>query len=85
MFYRGRWYEGLYMRAGASEDDLRQLEAFEKEVAHLVAWREGEAAALFAIPVATGTDDSEITSLDKITMAEWLTARDSVAPLALVR
>jgi hypothetical protein len=29
----------------------------------------------FAIPVATGTDDAEITSLDKITMSDWLDQR----------
>src|SRR6185295_17074342 len=32
VFYRGRWYEGLYLRAGASEEDLSQLAAFEKEI-----------------------------------------------------
>ena len=28
VFYRGRWYEGLYLRAGQSDEDARQLQAF---------------------------------------------------------
>jgi protoporphyrinogen oxidase len=80
VFYRGRWYEGLYMRAGATKVDLKQLEAFEKEIAHLVGWRDGRGRRAFAIPVATGTDDVEITSLDKITMAEWLDRKGFTSP-----
>jgi protoporphyrinogen oxidase len=75
VFYRGRWYEGLYLHAGASSDDLEQLEAFNTEVRRLVAWRDARGRRAFAIPVATGTDDAEITALDKITMAEWLERR----------
>ena len=80
VFYRGRWYEGLYLRAGATEDDLRQLEAFEKEIAELVAWRDGRGRRAFSIPVATGTDEAEITSLDKITMTEWLDRKGFNSP-----
>src|SRR5919206_534478 len=32
VFYRGRWYEGLYLHAGASEEDARQLRLFNAEV-----------------------------------------------------
>ena len=28
LFYKGRWYEGLYLHAGASADDREQLQAF---------------------------------------------------------
>ncbi len=30
LFYLGRWYEGLYLRVGASEEDLRQFDEFQK-------------------------------------------------------
>lgn len=72
VFYRGRWYEGLYLHAGASVEDMRQFEAFNAEVNRFVAWRDARGRRAFAIPVATGSDDAEITALDKITMAEWL-------------
>jgi protoporphyrinogen oxidase len=75
VFYRGRWYEGLYLHAGASGEDLAQFDAFNAGVSRLVAWRDARGRRAFAIPVATGTDDAEITALDKITMAEWLERR----------
>jgi protoporphyrinogen oxidase len=75
VFYRGRWYEGLYLHAGASAEDLAQFEAFNAEVSRLAGWRDARGRRAFAIPVATGTDDAEITALDKITMAEWLERR----------
>ncbi|MEK6284773.1 MAG: FAD-dependent oxidoreductase [Acidobacteriota bacterium] len=73
--YRGRWYEGLYLHAGASAEDLAQFEAFNAEVSRLVGWRDARGRRAFAIPVATGTDDAEITALDKFTMSEWLDRR----------
>lgn len=72
VFYRGRWYEGLYMQPGASREDLAQLEAFNAEINRLVGWRDSKGRRAFGIPVATVTDDTEITGLDKITMSEWL-------------
>jgi hypothetical protein len=75
VFYRGRWYEGLYLHAGASTEDLAQFDAFNAEVGRLVGWRDSKGRRAFAIPVATGTDDAEITGLDKITMADWLDRR----------
>lgn len=75
VFYRGRWYEGLYLHAGASAVDLAQFDAFNAEISRLVGWRDARGRRAFAIPVATGTDDIEVTALDKITMGEWLDRR----------
>jgi protoporphyrinogen oxidase len=80
LFYRGRWYEGLYLYAGASADDLRQLQAFEKEVAGWVAWRDGKGRRAFTIPMAYGSDDAEVTALDRISMHEWLEHRRLTSP-----
>jgi flavin-dependent amine oxidoreductase len=75
VFYRGRWYEGLYLRAGASSEDLAQFDAFNAEVNRWVAWRDSKGRRAFAIPVATGSDDAEVTALDKVTMDDWLDRR----------
>ncbi len=75
LFYRGRWYEGLYLRAGASHEDLRQLSAFEAEIAKWSKWRDARGRRAFEIPVALGSDDAEVTALDRISMNEWLGAR----------
>ena len=72
IFYKGRWYEGEYLRVGASEDDLRQLNAFQKEVDFWVSWRDGAGKRAFTIPVANCSSDSFATDLDKISFADWL-------------
>ena len=72
IFYKGRWYEGLYLHEGASRDDLNQFKAFNAEIDRWVAWRDGRGRRAFAIPVATGSDDAEVTALDRLSMAEWL-------------
>lgn len=80
VYYKGRWYEGLYLRAGASLDDLAQLEAFNKEVARWVGWRDGRGRRAFTIPIADCSDDTEVTALDQLTMSQWLDARGFTSP-----
>ena len=80
VFYRGRWYEGLYLRAGAGADDLAQLEKFNAEVNRWVGWRDARGRRAFAIPIKAGSDDAEVTALDKVTMADWLSGRGLNSP-----
>lgn len=80
VFFRGRWYEGLYLRAGASTDDLSQFEKFNAEINRWVGWRDSRNRRAFAIPVETSSDDAEVTSLDRITMAEWMKGHDLNSP-----
>jgi hypothetical protein len=72
VFYRGDWYEGLYLHAGESDEDRRQLRAFDAEVRRWVAWRDGRGRRAFALPMARGSDDAEVAALDKLSVAEWL-------------
>lgn len=75
IFYKGRWYEGLYLRAGASPEDLRQLERFHDEVSRWVAARStsGDGRRAFSLPrrrsnpTAAGAGE-----LDRQTMAAYL-------------
>ncbi|HYO62938.1 MAG TPA: FAD-dependent oxidoreductase [Pyrinomonadaceae bacterium] len=80
VFYRGRWYEGLYLHAGADAEDARQLEAFNREVDAWAAWRDARGRRAFNLPVASCSDDAEVTALDRLTMAEWLDARGLTSP-----
>ena len=80
VFYRGRWYEGLYLHAGASHEDLRQLRAFEEEIARWSAWRDAKGRRAFEIPMSLGSDDAEVTALDAVSMAQWLDARGLTSP-----
>ncbi len=80
LFYRGRWYEGLYLRAGATHEDLRQLRAFEAEIAKWSAWRDARGRRAFDIPVALGSDDADVTALDRISMRDWLDNHGFTSP-----
>lgn len=72
VFYKGRWYEGLYLNVGASDDDKRQYDEFQKHIDHWVAWRDPSGRRAFAVPVAASSTDAEVTELDKISFGEWL-------------
>ena len=72
IFYKGRWYEGLYLNAGASDDDKNQLKAFQKEIDFWVNWRDLQGRRAFTLPVANCSNDAEAIALDKISFADWL-------------
>lgn len=80
LYYRGRWYEGLYLHVGESAEDVAQYQAFRTEVDRWVGWRDGRGRRAFAIPMAAGSDDAEVTALDKLTMAEWLDQKGWTSP-----
>jgi hypothetical protein len=75
VFYRGRWYEGLYLHAGASEEDARQLQLFNAEVDRWAGWRDAKGRRAFAIPVSRCSDDAEVSALDRVSMGEWMRGR----------
>jgi len=72
LFYKGRWYEGLYLNAGASDDDKRQYSEFQRQIDYWVNWRDGSGRRAFVVPVAMCSVDPTVTSLDKISFGEWL-------------
>jgi protoporphyrinogen oxidase len=72
VFYKGRWYEGLYLNVGASEDDKRQYAEFQRQLDYWVNWRDPKGRRAFVVPIAQCSDDVEVTSLDKISFADWL-------------
>jgi hypothetical protein len=72
VFYKGRWYEGLYLNAGASDDDRFQLAEFQKQIDFWVNWRDAKGKRAFVVPVADCSTDAEVTDLDKISFADFL-------------
>lgn len=75
VFYKGRWYEGLYLHAGASDEDKRQLAAFQTEIDNWVNWRDVSGKRAFAVPLANCSADPLVTALDKISFADWLASK----------
>ena len=72
VFYKGRWYEGLYLNVGASEEDKLQLKEFQKQIDFWVNWRDAEGKRAFVVPLENSSKDAEVTALDKISFADWL-------------
>ena len=72
VFYKGRWYDGLYLNAGASEDDKKQFAEFQKQIDAWVNWRDSRGRRAFVVPVAECSDDVEATALDRGSFADWL-------------
>jgi phytoene dehydrogenase-like protein len=80
LFYKGSWYEGLYLRAGASAEDLRQLARFEARMRELARARDAKGRRAFTVPVALCSDDAEWTQLDRLSMAQWLAQEGFSSP-----
>lgn len=80
LFFYGRWYEGIFLHAGASKDDEAQYNRFEKTIGELADRRDGRGRRAFALPSALGSDDADLTALDRLTMAEWLVKNGFTSP-----
>lgn len=72
IFYKGRWYEGLYLSAGASEDDKKQFGEFQKQIDFWISWRDSKGKRAFVLPVADCSTDAEVLQLDKISFLDFL-------------
>jgi len=72
VYYKGRWYEGLYLGVGASEEDKRQLAEFQKLIDGWVNLRDAAGKRAFVVPLANCSTDPTLTALDKISFGDWL-------------
>src|ERR1044072_1553631 len=80
VFYKGRWYEGLYLHAGAGDDDKQQLDKFNAELYQWISWRDARGRRAFTLPVSACSDDADVTALGRISMADWMNARGLSSP-----
>ena len=72
LFHQGRWYEGIYLHAGETDEDVKQLKRFEALIKYWTDWRDKDGKRAFSVPVATCSTDSEVLNLDSISFARWL-------------
>ena len=72
LFLDGRWYEGLYPRAGATREDLNQLHALEAEIDRWVGFRDATGRRGFTIPMAQAGEHADLDALDRLSAADWL-------------
>jgi glycine/D-amino acid oxidase-like deaminating enzyme len=80
VWYLGKWWEGLYLEAGASAEDKRQLALFEAELDRWSGWRDAQGRRAFAIPRSLGSDADELRALDRLSFAAWLDERGLGSP-----
>ena len=80
LFAYGQWWEGLYLRAGASREDERQYHAFFHEVDHWATFRDARGRPAFSIPRSRCSDAPEAKALDALSFAAWLEARGLTSP-----
>ena len=80
LYFRGRWYEGLYAQAGASADDRAQLAAFDRAIDAWVGWRDGAGRRAFALPSSAASDDATVAALDRQSFAAWLDGQGLRSP-----
>ena len=83
LFYRGYWYPGLYLEAGASADDLAQRARFEALIAHWVGYRDASQARAFALPSRLGSDAAAVRALDRVPASAWLAEAGLTSPRLL--
>jgi protoporphyrinogen oxidase len=71
VFAYGQWWEGLYLKAGATPQDEREYHAFFAEMDKWALWLDFAGRKAFAIPRARGSDAPEVQALDRQSMAQW--------------
>lgn len=75
IFAHGQWWEGLYLRAGATPEDERQYHSFFREIDAWSNWKDARGRRAFAIPRAKGSDDPAVKALDALSFKTWLDQR----------
>lgn len=73
LFIDGKWQEGLFPWAHASDDDIAQLKSFQAAIDRWVAWRDSDGKRAFSIPVANCSTNDEVLGLDNLSMQQWMT------------
>ncbi len=72
VFYKGAWYEGLYVRADETPSDREQYNRFRQLVGQLADYRDAAGRRAFGLPISSCSDDPNITKLDRLSMSDWL-------------
>lgn len=80
LFYRGFWYAGLFLEAGASPRDHAQLARFEAEIAAFAQMRDGQGRPGFVLPTSRASQDPFFMALDVLPATHWLAARGFNSP-----
>lgn len=72
LYINGRWQDGLVPHYGVPSEEVVQIEKFLAQM-NLFRYQKGsDGKDAFAIPVSNSSKDIQFTSLDQLTMQQWL-------------
>jgi protoporphyrinogen oxidase len=72
LYLHGKWQEGLLPALGATRRDLDQFQRFKEIVLGFKGRRGKDSRKAFAIPMEMSSRDSDLLSLDRISMGDFL-------------
>jgi protoporphyrinogen oxidase len=72
LYLHGKWQEGLLPALGATRKDLDQFQRFKEIVLGFKGRRGKDSRKAFAIPMEMSSRDSDLLSLDRISMGDFL-------------
>ncbi|MEM6960712.1 MAG: FAD-dependent oxidoreductase [Myxococcota bacterium] len=72
VYYRGRWYPGLYMHAGCSTQDIEDLRKFQLLLDDLLLKPTEDGKRSFALPSRLSSEDPKLRALDRVSALDWL-------------
>ena len=75
LFINGRWQEGFVPQLGITNADQQVFDSFFAEMHRLRDTRGSDGRRAFTIPLDQSSRDEEFTRLDRLTMADYLTAK----------
>ena len=80
VYYKGAWYEGLYVTADETKADREQYTRFRQLIGRFADYRDANNHRAFGLPVSSCSQDPEITALDQISMTDWLDQQQLTSP-----
>lgn len=80
VLYLGRWYEGLYLEAGASREELAQRARFDREIVAWSQFRDDAGLRAFSLPVSRASQRPDLRALDGMSFAQWLDRNGFTSP-----
>lgn len=75
LFIHGQWQEGLVPTFGVPRSEMKQIEHFFSLMDHFRKAKGNDGKYAFDIPVEASSEDEAFTSLDKMTMTEYLSKK----------
>lgn len=80
LFANGEWHDGLYLHEGETDDDKAQWQRFRSLMEGFAEARDRHGRRAFSVPLSLGSNDTEFTELDGISMDTWLTRQRLSSP-----